>query len=56
MDERTLSFEELRRWLLAKVSHPVSVQVVGAQEIVAFLEGPIDRVMRFEHRIARGSH
>jgi hypothetical protein len=43
MNEKTLSFEELRHWLLAKVSHPVSVQVVGPREIVAFLEGPIDR-------------
>jgi hypothetical protein len=40
MDEKTLSFEELRHRLLAKVSHTVSVQVVGAREIVASLGGP----------------
>jgi hypothetical protein len=55
MDEKTLSFEELRHRLLAKVSHPVSVQVVGAREIVAFLEGPIDGVMGFESPESHGS-
>jgi hypothetical protein len=32
----------------------VSIQVVGAREIVAFLEGPIDRVMRFESTESHG--
>jgi hypothetical protein len=54
MDEKTLSFEQVRRWLLAKVSHPVSVQVVVAREIVAFLEGRIDRVIGFESTESHG--
>jgi hypothetical protein len=54
MDDRNLSFEELRHWLLAKVSHAVSVQVVGVREIIAFLEGPIDKVMGFESPESHG--
>ena len=54
MDEKTLSFEELRHWFVAKVSHPVSVQVVVAREIVAFLEGPINGVMGFESTDSHG--
>jgi hypothetical protein len=45
--ETTLSFDELREWFEARLSQSFSIQVVAAGQIVAFLTGPIDTVMRF---------
>lgn len=53
-EEKTLGFEDLERWLTGRVNHSVSLQIVTEQAIVAFLEGPIDSVMRFEDEESTG--
>ena len=48
MYEKKLSFQELRHWLKAGIGQPFSIHIVLPRGIVAFLEGPIDAVTRFE--------
>jgi hypothetical protein len=50
----TLSFQELQQWFHATVSRSVSVQVTSGSETVAFLDGAIDNVMRFENADSHG--
>lgn len=44
--ETTLSFDELREWLEARLNQSFTIQIVAAGQIVAFLAGPIDTVAR----------
>jgi hypothetical protein len=54
MYETTLSFQELEDWLRASVSRSLSIHIATARGIPAFVEGPIDTVMRFEPTDSHG--
>jgi hypothetical protein len=43
----TLSFDELREWLEGRLGQSFTIQIVAADQIVAFLSGPIDTVAEF---------
>jgi len=54
MFEKTLGFEQLRQWLEARLGRSFSIHIALPRGIVAFLDGPIDRLMGFESDDSRG--
>lgn len=50
----TLSFEEVKSWLRAAVGGSVSVHIVNQTGTIAFLDGVIENLMRFETTDSHG--
>ena len=52
--ETPLDFEALESWLHARLGQSIEVHVIAERSTVGFVQGAIDRVMRFESDASEG--